>query len=93
MSQILNPEASYRALGGNYGFVKRLVLDGHTRNGDASGTSSPSVYRVVLYPSAETLWSDLRTLNEVEGMGLWSDEDVMEIESRILVSLVSASWI
>lgn len=26
-------------------------------------------------------------LNEVEGAGLWRDEDVLEIESRILVSV------
>ena len=82
----INPEASARALGGNYGFLNRLGIDPRQRNGDQSGPSSPNVYRVVLYPSAEALWTDLRTLNEVEGAGLWTDEEVLEIESRIIVS-------
>jgi hypothetical protein len=86
----INPEFSARALGGNYGFLRRLGVDDRKRNGEqpsSSSTSNPSVYRVVLYPSPETLWTDLRMLNEVEGGGLWTDEDVLEIESRILVSI------
>jgi transcription factor SPT20 len=89
-TSIFNSESSARALGGNYGFQRRLGIDARRRNGDsssASGTLSPSVYRIVLYPSAETLWTDLRMLNEVEGAGLWKDEDVLEIESRILVGV------
>lgn len=88
-SSIFSSESSVRALGGNYGFLRRLGMDARMRNGDqisVSGPSNPNVYRVVLYPSAETLWTDLRMLNEVEGAGLWKDEDVLEIESRILVS-------
>ncbi|UZJ52722.1 hypothetical protein CBS101457_002042 [Exobasidium rhododendri] len=86
-TSIFNAESSARALGGNYGFLRRLGVDARKRNGDQSGSSgppNPSVYRVVLYPSPETLWTDLRMLNEVEGGGLWTDEDVLEIESRIL---------
>jgi transcription factor SPT20 len=90
-TSVFNTDSSARVLGGNYGFLRRLGADSHQRNGDqsgAGGSSSPSVYRIVLYPSAETLWTDLRMLNEIEGAGLWRDEDVLEIESRILVSKV-----
>lgn len=79
-----------RALGGNYGFFRRMGLDARSRHGGdpsslAGGAQGPNVYRVVLYPTAETLWSDLRSLNESKAAGLWSDEDALQVESRILV--------
>lgn len=96
LNSIFNSESSARVLGGNYGFLRRLGVDAQQRGGDqsiASGSTSPNVYRIVLYPSAETLWTDLRMLNEAEGAGLWRDEDVLEIESRILVSGVFTFYV
>lgn len=51
-------------------------------NGIAGG---PEVYRIVLHPTSESLYTDLRLLDESLG-GNWVDEDVLEVESKILVS-------
>lgn len=40
----------------------------------------------MLHPTAETAWADLRLLDEQMG-GVWNDQDVLEAESKILVSL------
>lgn len=46
----------------------------------------PEVTRVVLHPNSETLWADLCSLNQRHG-GKWTDQNVLEIEARILVFL------
>lgn len=89
----LLPTITARTLGGNYGYFRRLGVGArHGRGDDAggAGSSGPNVYRVVLYPTAESLWRDLRMLDSVEGQGMWSDEDVLQIESRILVRILFA---
>lgn len=65
-----------------------MGIDSRTRRDDSHGPT-PAIYRVVLYPSSETLWTDLRHLNNVEGGGLWTDDEVLQMESRILVSVVT----
>lgn len=82
-----HPGRTARELGGNYGFFRRMGIDSRTRRDDSHGPT-PAIYRVVLYPSSETLWTDLRHLNNVEGGGLWTDDEVLQMESRILVSVV-----
>lgn len=46
--------------------------------------ASVEVYRLVLWPSDETLWVDLRLMDTREGKD-WSDEDAMVVEAQILV--------
>ncbi|PKI85185.1 hypothetical protein MVES1_001029 [Malassezia vespertilionis] len=41
------------------------------------------VYRIVLRPTVETLWSDLKTMDAKLG-GLWSDEEALRIEATIV---------
>lgn len=45
---------------------------------------SPEKRRVVLGPNPETLWTNLCLLNQKAG-GVWTDEDVLEVEAQILV--------
>ncbi|CAO1618596.1 unnamed protein product [Sympodiomycopsis kandeliae] len=52
-------------------------------------TQGPEVYRVVLFPSDETLWVDLKNLNDKRSGGTWTEEEGLHIESKIL-SLTSA---
>jgi hypothetical protein len=44
----------------------------------------PIKSRVVLHPSAETLWADICSVNQRLG-GTMSDNDALELESRLLV--------
>jgi transcription factor SPT20 len=37
-------------------------------------------------PNAETLWADICSLNQKYG-GNWSDEEALELEARLLVSI------
>lgn len=55
----------------------------------AAPTKGPETYRVVLHPSEETLWMELRSLNERLSGGTWSEEEGLEVESKIL-ALTSA---
>lgn len=78
--------AGKRALEAKYGFAARQA-----GQAVASGSVLPDAatqaetYRVVLWPTEETLWADLRNMDAREGKG-WTDEEVLEIEARILVS-------
>lgn len=44
----------------------------------------PTIKRVVLSPTQETLWADLSLLHEESGEG-WSNQLMLEVESKILV--------
>lgn len=46
---------------------------------------NPDVQRVVLRPNAETLWSDICSLNAKSG-STWTDAEALEVESKILLS-------
>lgn len=46
---------------------------------------TPERTRVVLTPNAETLWSEICLMNQKNGFH-WTDQDALEVESKILVS-------
>lgn len=50
---------------------------------DPLGT--PEQSKVVLAPNAETLWAEICLLNQKSG-NTWTDEEALEVESKILVS-------
>ncbi|WFC97861.1 Transcription factor spt20 [Malassezia yamatoensis] len=71
--------------GGRYGTNSMNTL-GSNNDQSHNTVSSPNgveIYRVVLQPTAEALWSDLKTMDAKQG-GLWSDQDALRIESTIL---------
>lgn len=62
----------------------------NTANGDVSNEEDalartrPLVYRIVLGPDIETVWTDLLAMRE-EKRARWSEEEMIAMESRILV--------
>lgn len=75
----------YLREGGRYGFHSTRY-GGHSHNSNedtALGPDGVEVYRLVLRPSDESLWNDLRMMDARAG-GLWSDEDALEIEAQII---------
>ncbi|CAO1628311.1 unnamed protein product [Parajaminaea phylloscopi] len=52
----------------------------------AAATAGPESYRIVLHPSEETLWFELRSLNHRLSGGTWSEQEGLEIESKILAT-------
>lgn len=52
---------------------------------EALARTRPLVYRITLGPDIETVWTDLCAMRE-EKRAKWSEEDLLAIESRILVS-------
>lgn len=66
------------------------LLDYRPPKGKDPVLETPDRTRVVLTPSPETVWADLCLLNQRSGL-TWTDNDALEVESRILASLVS-SW-
>lgn len=48
---------------------------------------APEKTRVVLSPTAETLWTNLCLLSQKAG-NVWTDEDVLEVEAKILVRVL-----
>jgi len=75
----------YLREGGRYGFhYTRYGGHSHPSNEDtALGPDGVEVYRIVLRPSDESLWNDLRMMDARAG-GLWSDEDALAIEAQIV---------
>jgi hypothetical protein len=47
----------------------------------------PEKSRVVLRPTVESLWGDIRSLNQKFG-GTWTDQEALEVEARILVCFI-----
>lgn len=96
----LNPASlAARIEGGRYG-KGTASLAAKAGQGDAPSSDStdglggatvtphgPETFRVVLRPNEATLWTDLRNLNEKLSGGTWSEEDALEIEANILVSV------
>lgn len=58
--------------------------NGDTAEEDAA-RARPLVYRITLGPDIETVWTDLCAMRE-EKRAKWSEEDMLAMESRILVS-------
>ena len=75
----------YLREGGRYGFhYTRYGGHSHPSNEDtALGPDGVEVYRLVLRPSDESLWNDLRMMDARAG-GQWSDEDALAIEAQIV---------
>jgi len=58
---------------------------GHGTDGsNMKKDGEPAIKRVVLSPTQETLWADLSLLHEESGEG-WSNQLMLEVESKILV--------
>ncbi|CDW98626.1 hypothetical protein [Sporisorium scitamineum] len=72
----------YLQEGGRYGARKLLGATGSTdpRTGGLGGVE---IYRIVLHPSSETLWADIKMLDDMTG-GMWSDQEALEVEAKIL---------
>ena len=68
----------YLREGGRYGFSRE-----HGSRSGRPAADGIEVYRIVLQPSCETLWADLRSMDERLG-GLWSDDDALHAEAAIL---------
>ena len=48
------------------------------------GPDGVEVYRIILRPTAECLWNDLKEMDAKHG-GLWSDSDALKVEAAIVV--------
>ncbi|TKY89639.1 hypothetical protein EX895_001424 [Sporisorium graminicola] len=72
----------YLQEGGRYGARKLLGATGSTdpRTGGLGGVE---IYRIVLHPTSETLWADIKMLDDMTG-GMWSDQEALEVEAKIL---------
>ena len=72
----------YLQEGGRYG-ARRLL--GATGSSDprTGGLGGVEVYRIVLHPTSETLWADIKMLDDMAG-GMWSDQEALEVEAKIL---------
>ena len=57
-----------------------------------STAKEPECVRVVLQPNAESFYADLCLLNAKNG-GTWTDQEALEIESKILVNNEQASFL
>lgn len=80
-----NTELMYLREGGRYGRSASGSLGRGARDVGAAypGPDGVEVYRVVLQPTIEALWSDLKDLDAKRG-GLWSDEEALQAEATIL---------
>ena len=70
---------------GNSSAKRRARVEGQ----DSSVNTGPEVYRIVLHATGETVWQDLKDLDAdmgIAGVPLWSDEDALKVEAKILVS-------
>jgi len=61
-----------------------MNANGTAGDDEASARTRPLVYRITLGPDIETVWTDLCAMRE-EKRAKWSEEDMLAIESRILV--------
>lgn len=75
----------YLREGGRYGFYQTRFRSRSQLTTDDVKTSPDGVeiYRIIMRPSAESLWNDLRMMDAKMG-GVWSDEDALRIESQIV---------
>jgi transcription factor SPT20 len=62
------------------------LLDYRPQRNKEPTLEKPERTRAVLHPNAETLWADICSLNQKYG-GNWSDEEALELEARLLVSI------
>lgn len=72
----------YLQEGGRYGARKLLGGPGSS-DSTAGALGGVEVYRIVLHPTSETLWTDIKMLDHMTG-GIWSDQEALEVEAKIL---------
>lgn len=70
-------------------FVGCLIVEIHdhrqfNKDNDAQNDTWPKIKRVVMRPTAESIWSDIQLLNE-EWSGTWTEQTALEMEAQILV--------
>ncbi|EPQ31636.1 uncharacterized protein PFL1_00969 [Pseudozyma flocculosa PF-1] len=80
------PSLFYLREGGRYG-ARNLIggggPSGSSLDGKFGALAGIEIYRIVLHPTSETLWSDLKMLDDMTG-GIWSDQEALEVEAKIL---------
>lgn len=81
LSRYHSSSLSYLQEGGRYG--ARSLIGASGPSGSASADGGVEIYRIVLHPTSETLWSDLKMLDDMNG-GIWSDQDALQVEAKIL---------
>lgn len=57
----------------------------HRKPSSESASNEPECVRVVLQPNGESFYADLCLLNAKHG-NTWTDQEVLEVESKILVT-------
>ncbi|WFC94284.1 Transcription factor spt20 [Malassezia brasiliensis] len=84
-SDLAHADLMYLRDGGKYGMGGSGMM-GRSLLRTQEAYPSPNgveIYRIVLQPTVEALWNDLKSLDTKHG-GLWSDEKALQIESKIL---------
>ena len=66
------------------------LLDYRPQKAKDAILTNPERSRVVLTPSSETLWADICLLNQKAG-NIWTDQEALEVEARILVRITTLS--
>lgn len=57
---------------------------------NGSDENSAEIYRIVLFPTSETVWQDLKDLDAEMG-GVWTDEEALRVEAGVLVCATTRS--
>lgn len=72
----------YLQEGGRYG-ARKMVGGAASFDPRTGGLGGVEIYRIVLHPTSETLWADIKMLDDMAG-GMWSDQEALEVEAKIL---------
>jgi transcription factor SPT20 len=59
--------------------------DSRPVKGAATKIMEPSVTKLILRPTVESLWADIRSL--VDSQRGWGDKEALELEARIVVRI------
>lgn len=76
-----------------YGNTSQRSTERLTRgasSADPHDDNLAEIYRIVLFPTAETIWQELKNLDADLG-GQWTDEDALVVEAGILVCILPAN--
>lgn len=70
----------------NLAILGRLIVEIHDHRRSKNPQNAPEIVkRVVMQPTAESLWTDVKLLNEKWGHP-WTEDIALEVESRLLVA-------
>ena len=67
---------------------RRSNSNSHARETSPRTDTEAEVKRVVMQPTAESIWADICLLNEESGF-TWTEDIALQVEAQILVSMVS----